>query len=90
MNNAFLWATADYSCCLILRVFATSYSRTLHIWIAGNEGEVLADAYKDQVIGIAQANQCERITYESPRALDLAVDCSSKRNVFIIEVEPEE
>lgn len=66
-NNAHLWALEDLSGFLVLRLFATGYERALHVWICCNDSEPNIAAYLDQLKGIAEANDCSRVTFESPR-----------------------
>lgn len=67
LGNAHLWALADNSGFVVLRLFATAYERVLHCWICSNtSAQPIAD-YLDQIKGIAAANDASRVTFESPR-----------------------
>lgn len=67
VGNAHLWALSDLSGFVVLRLFATDYERVLHVWICCNSsGHKIAD-YLEQIKGIAAANDCQRVTFESPR-----------------------
>jgi hypothetical protein len=67
VGNAHLWALEDCSGFMVLRVFATAYERTLHVWIADNASEARIADYLEQVRAIAEDNGCSRITWESDR-----------------------
>ena len=66
-GNAHLWALADLSGFVVLRLFASNYERVLHVWICCNASSHRMVDYLEQIKGIAEANDCARVTFESPR-----------------------
>lgn len=73
LGNSHLWALADNSGFVVLRLFVSAYERVLHVWICSNSsGQPIAD-YLDQIKGIAKANDATRVTFESPRRYQRAL-----------------
>lgn len=73
VGNANLWALDDATGFVVLRVFATGYRRELHVWLAWNATDQTCRDYFPQLVGIAQANDCEGIHWESPRRWERAL-----------------
>lgn len=67
VGNAYLWAFPDCSGFVVLRILATGYTRDLFVWLGWKEGGDAAAALLPQMLEIARANDCNRITWESPR-----------------------
>jgi hypothetical protein len=67
VGNSHMWALDDLSGFLVLRVFATLYERTCHAWICCNASSDRIADYLEQLKGIAEDNDCTRITWESDR-----------------------
>lgn len=86
-KNANLWALDDLSGFLVLRLFATQYERQLHVWLCWNGSEPTIAAYLEQLKGIAAANDCDRLTFESPRKYHRALPGLRVRYAYSIEVE---
>jgi hypothetical protein len=85
-GNAHLWALADNSGFVVIRLFATAYERTLHVWICSNHSGPKIVDYLDQIKGIAAANDCERVTFESPRRYQRALPGVKATYSYSIEV----
>lgn len=80
VGNAHLWALSDNSGFVVFRLFASAYSRDLFVWLCWKrEGEPAA-AFLPQLLEIARANDCARITWESPRAGFIRALPGVKRN----------
>jgi hypothetical protein len=81
-----LWALADLSGFVVLRVFASNYERSLHVWICCNaSGHRIVD-YLDQIKGIAASNDCSRVTFESPRRYHRALPGVTATYSYSIDV----
>ena len=67
-GGANLFTTTDVRGFVVTQFLKTPYSRTLHVWIAHNEGHGRAAGFFEQIKDIARANDCQEVTFESDRA----------------------
>jgi len=85
VGNSHLWVSDDRSLFVVLRVFATMYERTLHVWVAGNSAGSMGD-YLEDVKAIAADNACSRITWESDRKYHRALPGVKVTYAYSIDV----
>jgi len=66
-GGSYLWATDDLQGFVVLQVHASPYERDLHVWIACNRTSAPAGEFMPQLVDIAAAQGCDRVTWESSR-----------------------
>lgn len=86
VGNSHLWVSEDRTLFAVLRVFATMYERTLHVWVAGNDGPAPMEAYLEAMKAIAADNACSKITWESDRKYRRALPGVKVTYAYSIEV----
>jgi hypothetical protein len=66
-GGTYLWTTDDVRGFIVTQVLVNPYSRTLHVWLAENEGGDWTLDVFEQIKGIAAENDCRFITFASDR-----------------------
>lgn len=66
-ENAYLWATDDFTGFLIVQILVQPYGKELHCWICYNHSGEPPIAYWDQLLEIAREQQCCAVTFENDR-----------------------
>lgn len=82
VGNAFLWATEDLGCFVVLQIDQRPYQRSLFVWIASEETEARAADYVPQIQDIGRENGCQRVVFESPRRWDRALPGLTVRHIY--------
>lgn len=86
VGNAHLWVSPDMTGFVVLRLFATSYSRTLFVWLAHKDREEPAAHYLPQLVEIARSNECTQVSWESPRPWDKILPEAKRGYTFAVDV----
>ncbi len=65
--RAFLWGTEGLEGFGVMQVSPQAYGNDLHVWLCYNATSDGVAAYYEQLLEIARANDCCRITFENDR-----------------------
>ncbi|TKD50580.1 hypothetical protein [Sphingomonas baiyangensis] len=84
-GTAWLWATPDLGCFVVLQVAATAYDRALHVWIASEETDARAVDFMPQLQAIAREAQCSRVDFVSARRWERALPGLRVRRIYSFE-----
>lgn len=90
VGNAHLWATENGAGFVVLRLFATGYSRDLFVWLCSKTVANPASHYLPQLLEIARSNGCTRLCWESPRPWDKILPEAKRGYTFAIDVGDEQ
>ena len=85
-RNAHLWALDDLSGFVVLHVHVSAYEKSLHVWICCNDSGNRIAQYFDQIKGIAAENECQRVTFDSPRRYERALPGLKVRYTYSAEI----
>lgn len=89
-RNAALWVAGEpgaIEAWVILQIQTRTYDRALHVWNASEKTTASAVDYWPQILAIASANNCNRVTIESPRRWDRVLPGARVRYLYEFDVD---
>jgi hypothetical protein len=66
-GGTYLFTTEDVRGFIVAQICVNPYSRSLHVWLAHNDGGDWTPEFFDQLKDIAACNDCTNITFVSDR-----------------------
>lgn len=87
LGNSYLWTTPLAAGFVVLQIHSTPFEKDLHVWIACNSSGARAGEFMPQLVDIAAAHGCDRVTWESGRrGWERAVPEASVRYLYSVPV----
>lgn len=81
-GTAWLWATDDLGCFIVIQIGVATYSRDLVVWVASEETDARAADFLPQVQVMARECGCTRVVFNSPRRWDRALPGLTVRHQY--------